>query len=181
MDDTSLLGSSFLQTWKPVSKWWHWSYWIEWSVLIIVTLSIWAAVEYTPPHCGFFDPLDPALNYPYTHHPTFPSSTLPVVSVIMPIFWWICFEVFMFCFIRSTRGFKLHLLHSVFLASCEAVLFAMCITDPLKNYAGRPRPDYVSRLREEIDFNPRNYTPNIFQEICDSTNSVIKDYIYHSW
>ena len=69
----------------------------------------------------------------------------------------------------------MHVVHSLAICTAEANFLAMVLTDPLKNFAGRMRPDYVSRLVEYADFDPNNVSQEVYDTICDMTDHVIVD------
>eukprot|EP01061_Rhynchopus_euleeides_P036325 TRINITY_DN6123_c0_g1_i1.p1 TRINITY_DN6123_c0_g1~~TRINITY_DN6123_c0_g1_i1.p1 ORF type:complete len:290 (+),score=81.05 TRINITY_DN6123_c0_g1_i1:73-942(+) len=157
------------------SAWWHWSYLTELLLCVAITVAIWAAVEYSKPFCGVFDPLDPRLSFPHSHSTMFPSNTIPLISFVGPVVWALLTEAILRLVVRSRPAGFVHTAHALVLSIAEAVMVAMCITNPLKNFAGRPRPDYVSRLVEFADFNPRNYTQADLDAICSSDNSRVMD------
>eukprot|EP00754_Rhynchopus_humris_P038204 Rhum_TRINITY_DN20861_c0_g1::Rhum_TRINITY_DN20861_c0_g1_i1::g.172416::m.172416/K18693/DPP1, DPPL, PLPP4_5; diacylglycerol diphosphate phosphatase / phosphatidate phosphatase len=172
------------------SNWWHWTYLLEWVVPPVVAAIIWASFKYSKPYCRAFNPLEQDISLHYTGAGTFPSWTIPIVGWIAPVVWsGLCAAVLS----RVTRSNATpvadaegeaedgapslrHDVHNLAVAAAQAVLLALSVTDPLKNYAGRLRPDYVARLTRELGFNKTAaHTAADFQAICDSSNSVVMD------
>eukprot|EP01059_Diplonema_ambulator_P024306 TRINITY_DN4020_c0_g1_i1.p1 TRINITY_DN4020_c0_g1~~TRINITY_DN4020_c0_g1_i1.p1 ORF type:complete len:307 (+),score=48.85 TRINITY_DN4020_c0_g1_i1:416-1336(+) len=165
---------SWLKNWNSDSQWWHWTYFVDWG-LMIVPFVVWAPLKYTGPRCRDFDPTDPAISHPYATHETFPSWTLAFIAGLMPIVMGMGLAMGPF---KSRRVSWRHELHSLTLCVVQACLLAMMITDPIKNYVGRQRPDFLDRVRRELHIDVTSPTANstIYMDtICSSTNPIIRD------
>ena len=156
-------------------KWWHWTYIPEWLGTMAITFALWAATKYTAPYCRTFVVTDPTLLHSYSHSNMFPSWCIPLISVVAPVVWMLLNEAVLRAVFRDARVGWLHNAHSVLICVAQGVFFAMCITDPLKNFAGRLRPDYIARLIEFADFPAHNATAADFARICDSDDHRVWD------
>ena len=151
-----------------MSRWWHPSYTAEWVVSVGAALTVGAVCRLTAPYCREFNPLDPSVGHPFSHHEVVPSWQLPLIAVVAPVVWGAVL-------LPLLEGFGGASLHALALSVVQAAMLAMCVTDPMKNYAGRLRPDYVSRLEEVLHFNPHNFTQADLTAACDSTVSKVMD------
>eukprot|EP01064_Diplonema_japonicum_P037046 TRINITY_DN8582_c0_g1_i2.p1 TRINITY_DN8582_c0_g1~~TRINITY_DN8582_c0_g1_i2.p1 ORF type:complete len:309 (+),score=27.00 TRINITY_DN8582_c0_g1_i2:53-928(+) len=161
---------SFVKNWNSDSQWWHWSYLGDWA-LLVVPFIVWVSLKNTAPKCRDFNPTDPTINHPFANEETFPNWSLPLVSWLAPLAFGVAFG---FLPIRKQSVKLMHEIHSLALCLAQAVLLAMTITDPMKNYAGRHRPDFVSRLHKYLpEFNGTD--PNYLSVVCSSTNHRVWD------
>ena len=166
-----------IKGWNADSKWWHWTYFVEWPVSLCFAGVLWLILRHVRPFCRDFNPLDPTISYPFEHHEAFPNWTLPFLGFCLP-FVWVAALSYVSCrrSAATPRPINVrHEVHALALALLQANMFSMVLTDPMKNYAGRLRPDYVSRLEEVLHFNPHNFTQADLTAACDSTVSKVMD------
>ena len=164
-----------VKEWNGNSKWWHYSYFLEWGVSLAATGAVFSATEAIHPYCRPFDPLDPSINHPYSHHNEVPTWMLPIVGWVIPVVWCTVLVLIFRNMFPQRMICITHEVHTLALTVGQAVGLAMCVTNPVKVYAARLRPDYVSRLIEFAHFNPHNHTDQDLAVICDSTEHNIFD------
>ncbi|KAG5507578.1 hypothetical protein JKF63_06527 [Porcisia hertigi] len=100
------------------------------------------------PFCRTVDWSDPSINHPYARKEGFPTYSLPIATILI-IFLYVGCEL---C-VRSgrhegKRNMWLHI-NGWVLAHLLSIALAYAMTSALKLYAGRLRPDFLSRLRKE--------------------------------
>eukprot|EP01060_Flectonema_neradi_P013136 TRINITY_DN19919_c0_g1_i1.p1 TRINITY_DN19919_c0_g1~~TRINITY_DN19919_c0_g1_i1.p1 ORF type:complete len:298 (+),score=33.80 TRINITY_DN19919_c0_g1_i1:56-895(+) len=164
---------SYIKNWNSSSTWWHWTYFVDWFLPIIVTLIVWLPFKYSSPYCGRrLSESDQSIQFKYSTSPAFPTWTLPLVGGVVPATLCVLFVV-LNRYKNSgnlPQGYSLrHDVHNIILATLQACLLAICLTDPLKNYAGRLRPDYADRLQRA------GLAISAFEEICASTKEEVMD------
>jgi diacylglycerol diphosphate phosphatase/phosphatidate phosphatase len=107
------------------------------------------------PFCQPFMANDPALSYPFAEKETVPNRLLTVLTVPVPLVW--------LAVIHKMR-FKSVTLYIAFLTLLEALALTAVITESIKVYQGRLRPDWLSRLQRDNVV----ALPNMFASIlCD--------------
>ena len=158
---------NYVMNWNSSSSWWHWSYIVEWFTAVVLMSCVGLVVKSTRPHCDVFDPTDPSINHSFTINESFPSWVLTIISWALPIA-----VGAVLVYPNRPKGQKYsHVLHSITLCITQSVSLTVIISSPIKNYAGRLRPDYVDRLRMEgFVTNPPN-----FVAICESVNDIVMD------
>eukprot|EP01064_Diplonema_japonicum_P031131 TRINITY_DN547_c0_g1_i1.p1 TRINITY_DN547_c0_g1~~TRINITY_DN547_c0_g1_i1.p1 ORF type:complete len:327 (+),score=51.91 TRINITY_DN547_c0_g1_i1:43-981(+) len=161
---------TYLRNWNEDSSWWHWTYFVDW-VLAALPMLIWAPFRFYGPRCRDFDPTDPSINHPYSTHESFPNWSLPFIAWAAPM----AVGVAMVWLFRLKQVPLAHDIHTVCLLMTQTFLLAIVITDPFKNFAGRHRPDFMSRLHREFNFTATNLPHNYMSTVCGSTESIITD------
>ncbi|KAJ9471901.1 hypothetical protein DIPPA_18581 [Diplonema papillatum] len=180
-----------IRSWNSDSKWWHYTYLVDW-VTTILLLVIAVVVSDIKPACESFSPTDPTISHPFSTSPAFPSWTLPFLSWIGPCVLAAAIVGLLHWFtpkdpaspscagshpvVTGAGAYNaVHDAHHVLLAITQGVVVAMLITDSIKNAAGRHRPDFIDRLRRELDFDPLNPFPGYAEAVCNSSNHDIHD------
>ena len=165
---------SYIKNWNSSSTWWHWTYLLDWVLPIVVTFIVWLPFRYSRPYCGRrVLENDLTISFEYDTSATFPSWTLPLVAGVVPAAF--CLLAAFFFKFRNRReleqeGYSFaHDAHNIILSTLQSCLLAICLTDPLKNYAGRLRPDYLDRLKRA------HLSPLDLTGICDSTETEVMD------
>eukprot|EP01063_Lacrimia_lanifica_P000932 TRINITY_DN10454_c0_g1_i1.p2 TRINITY_DN10454_c0_g1~~TRINITY_DN10454_c0_g1_i1.p2 ORF type:complete len:332 (+),score=105.14 TRINITY_DN10454_c0_g1_i1:69-1064(+) len=174
------------------SGWFHWTYVVDWVGTIAVGAAIYFPLKDAMPRCRDFDPLDPAINHAYAESEAFPNWSLPLVAGLVPIVYGLCvIGYFAWARGRLSAGGRArqpapatvgHQVHTLVLAVFQALVFAMLITNPLKQYVGRQRPDFVDRLEREIGFDKHAYNVTdpesraaMMQAVCSAHSHKVFD------
>eukprot|EP01059_Diplonema_ambulator_P028180 TRINITY_DN46918_c0_g1_i1.p1 TRINITY_DN46918_c0_g1~~TRINITY_DN46918_c0_g1_i1.p1 ORF type:complete len:315 (+),score=57.08 TRINITY_DN46918_c0_g1_i1:52-945(+) len=160
-----------LQRWNEDSTWWHWTYFVDWG-LALVPMVIWVPLHFNGPRCREFDPLDPSISHPYVEKEMFPNWVLPLVAWVAPL---AVGMLLVYGKRQDSRVCIAHEAHSLCLTVTQAFLLALAITDPMKNFAGRHRPDFVSRLERELNFTPAAPPEGYMAAVCGSRSQVVWD------
>eukprot|EP00755_Sulcionema_specki_P033158 Sspe_Gene.100161::Locus_74883_Transcript_1_6_Confidence_0.375_Length_892::g.100161::m.100161/K18693/DPP1, DPPL, PLPP4_5; diacylglycerol diphosphate phosphatase / phosphatidate phosphatase len=148
------------------SSWWHVSYFADWAITATFTFAIWGSMKFVSPFCRKLHVTDESISYPYAEHETFPAWTLPIITWLVPI----CVVVGTLFIHNRMRVTALgHIVHHSLLVITQAVCLAIAITEPIKVYAGRYRPDFLDRLRRE-----GVNTTYFMESNCDTDSAMIK-------
>eukprot|EP01063_Lacrimia_lanifica_P038765 TRINITY_DN8317_c0_g2_i1.p1 TRINITY_DN8317_c0_g2~~TRINITY_DN8317_c0_g2_i1.p1 ORF type:complete len:296 (+),score=69.74 TRINITY_DN8317_c0_g2_i1:60-947(+) len=164
--------------------WWHRSYLVDWGVTVLVVCAVAVPFHMMHPLCAYFDPHDPSLNHPYAVSEAFPSWTLPLIAGLLPYAVGLAVTGCFVCFGQASKrtSRRWHHVHTLALCVAQAVVLAEVVTNPIKNYAGRHRPDFVPRLIKFMNFDPDAYNlrdpasaAKMMDFVCHSSNQKVWD------
>eukprot|EP00659_Diplonema_papillatum_P011457 gene11457-17624_t len=161
------------------STWWHRTYAFDWlSALLLFGVAGAAALAHPP--CPDFSPLDPTIGHPHTAE-TIPDSLVVVFCLLAP---WLAAGGVVGLRLLASKGacagnarsvyVPSHDLHNAALSIAQAVALALAATVPIKNSAGRLRPDFLDRLRLELDLPDPGSTMSALADLtCNTSNPSI--------
>jgi membrane-associated phospholipid phosphatase len=151
-------------------------------VSILVGLAFFLAGTFMTPHCRSFRWSDASIQFPYDDTPTFPSWALvPIWAAPLVVY------ALVIAFAPEPRESfaaplphcssilppvrKVHEFIVWALVQGESLVFTLMFTEPIKLYAGRLRPDFLSRL--ELSGIPGNFSDTRLQDLCNATSIPI--------
>ncbi|ODV60763.1 phosphatase PAP2 family protein [Ascoidea rubescens DSM 1968] len=144
----------------------------DWIIAVLLLLEILLIGETSKPFERDFLISDASINHPFKINETVNVQTCILLSTIIPI---LTFALTIFVFNlknddkkltlrNSTSIFKFHLFHVSILSLTLSILFNVFLTDILKNWIARPRPDFLSRCGPDS-----NHSNNIANTIINCT------------
>lgn len=147
-----MAASSFLESWRKQLK----LYWLDIVVLVVIAVAMGIIEALGPtPRERYLVLTDPDIQYPYAVQETIPVWLLVVLAVVIPVVLLILMSIIgrrkeesdlvvtlvgtlaCFAFLSYSTG--------ICLGFGLAVLMTMLLTDIVKNFVGRFRPDFLDR------------------------------------
>lgn len=118
------------------------NYGVDWTVTLVVLTYFFLVAEHARPFNRQFKLNDHTIQHPFTHHERVTGPMCLLLAAIVPT---IVMTTGSFLKHRKNKDQALHLLQVSLLGSVLTVSVAGVITDILKNWVGRPRPDFLER------------------------------------
>ncbi|CAI5760356.1 unnamed protein product [Candida verbasci] len=142
---------------------------IKWRIsdlfLIIILIIIFFTVPNFKPFHRLFYLDDKRIQYPFAEHETVTTFQLFLYSTWIPL---IIINIFSILF--TSLNYKIYLSYIISLGLLLSVILTSVVTDILKNFFGRHRPDFLARCL------PKEGTPTdvlVSIDVCTQTDSGI--------
>lgn len=115
---------------------------MDWAVTLAITAYFFLVAEHAKPFNRQFKLNDHTIQHPFTHQERVTGPMCLILAAIVPT---TVMTLGSFVKHRKSKDQALHLLQVSLLGAMLTVSLAGVITDILKNWVGRPRPDFLER------------------------------------
>lgn len=144
----------------------------DWATVLVLLFAFFVFLEPAEPYFRDFSLLDKSLQHPFTVSERVTDNQLYAISVLVPLA-----AILGVTFYKKTTSSlnnvgTLHLLNVSILGLFVSLSVNGCVTDILKNWIGRPRPDFLARCGA-----PTNTPLNTLQTVGICTAPLGKMYL----
>jgi len=112
---------------------------VEWASCVVLLILVGLLGLLAKPHCRGFNPSDPTIGKPLLSQ-TFPAWSLVPLGAVLPA---LCYALFAFVYPSTDRSVEIH---QALLMHIQSFAIGYAMWNPIKLYAGRLRPNFLSAL-----------------------------------
>jgi membrane-associated phospholipid phosphatase len=146
---------------SPVS-WYHWGFLSD-LLVVIVLFAIGLSLREVRPFERPVDPKDPDLNHPKLEN-IVTNEMLIVYSLVLPCLIGLIWYLAIWAFQRVTLHDMLYSLHLYLMGVLLSLGLTQAVTNLVKNWAGRLRPDFLDRCKFNETLNACTGDPAVIEE-----------------
>ncbi|SCV99480.1 LAFE_0A04082g1_1 [Lachancea fermentati] len=132
-------------------------------VLCVVFFLLNIPLYYAKPFERQFYVNDPTLGHPHAKHQRVDNDALFFYSIAVPVI-----TITLFTLVVADSRHKFYLMYTSLLGLILSWLTTILVTDYLKNWIGRPRPDFLARCKPRADAPLNVYVTA--KEVCTTSN-----------
>lgn len=119
----------------------------DWLCAFVIFVYFFAVAEHAKPFNRQFKLSDPTIQHPFATHERVSGPACLVIAAVVPL---VVMTVVTFIKHRNHKDHAWHVLQVSLLAVALSVSVDGVITDILKNWVGRPRPDFLARCGPKL-------------------------------
>lgn len=117
----------------------------DWATVLLLFVAFFGFLDPAEPYFRDFSILDKSLQHPFTVYERVTDNQLYAISVLVPLAAIVGVTLYKRSTSKLNNASTLHLLNVSVLGLFVSLSVNGCVTDILKNWIGRPRPDFLAR------------------------------------